>query len=261
MDLQHALETARDAARQAGEKLLSYYTSQYTIRHKSAGNPVTTADIEANHILRDALLGAFPDAGWLSEESSDNPERLEKEWVWIVDPLDGTREFIEGIDEFAVSVALVQRTAPVVAVTYNPPAASMTYCRRGSGVFSNGDPVRATDRPRLNGASAVASRSETRRGLFDGLEGTLEIRPTGSIAHKLAVVAGGLADLTVSLAPKNEWDVCAGALLAEEAGARVTDLDGRPFEFNQADTLRNGVIAANPALYGELFGLVAARRR
>ena len=75
------------------------------------------------------------------------------------------------------------------------------------------------------------------------------------------MVAAGLADLTVSLAPKNEWDVCAGALLAEEAGARVTDLDGRPFEFNQADTLRNGVIAANPALYGELFGLVAARRR
>ena len=177
MDLQHALETARDAARQAGEKLLSYYTSQYTIRHKSAGNPVTTADIEANHILRDALLGAFPDAGWLSEESSDNPERLEKEWVWIVDPLDGTREFIEGIDEFAVSVALVQGTAPVVAVTYNPPAASMTYCRRGSGVFSNGDPVRATDRPRLKrrqlrwpagarpgGACSTASRARWRSG-------------------------------------------------------------------------------------------------
>ena len=121
--------------------------------------------------------------------------------------------------------------------------------------------MRVTERSQLNGASVVASRRETRRGLFAGLEEVLKITPTGSIAHKLAEVAGGRADLTVSLAPKNEWDVCAGVLLAEEAGAKVTDLDGRPFAFNQPDTLRNGVIAANPSLFPELFRLVAERRR
>lgn len=89
----------------------------------------------------------------------------------------------------------------------------------------------------------------------------MEVKPTGSIAHKLAEYAGGVADLTVSLAPKNEWDVCAGVLLAEEAGAKVTDLNGRPFAFNQADTLRNGVIAANPSLYPEVYRLVAEHRR
>lgn len=261
MDLRQALTTAREAANKAGEKLLSYYRSQYTIQHKSGGNPVTTADIEANTLLQETLLGAFPESGWLSEESADDGERLQKEWVWIVDPLDGTKEFIEGIDEFAVSVALVRGTEPVLAVTCNPAVARITYCSRGSGTFQNGQPVRVTERSQLNGASVVASRRETRRGLFAGLEEVLKITPTGSIAHKLAEVAGGRADLTVSLAPKNEWDVCAGVLLAEEAGAKVTDLDGRPFSFNQPDTLRNGVIAANPDLYPELFRLVAERRR
>lgn len=261
MNLQDALTTARAAAQQAGEKLLSYYTSQYTIRHKGGGNPVTTADIEANQVLHETLLGAFPDTGWLSEESTDNSERLRKEWVWIVDPLDGTVEFIKGIDEFAVSVALVHGATPVVAVAYNPATGCMTHCRQGSGTFRNDQPARVSDRPELKGATALASRSETRRGLFAGLEGMIEITPTGSIAHKLAEFAGGRADLTVSLAPKNEWDVCAGVLLAEEAGARVTDLDGAPFTFNQPDTLRNGVIAANPSLFPELFRLVAERRR
>ena len=120
MDLRQALTTAREAANKAGETLLSYYTSQYTIQHKSGGNPVTTADIEANTLLQETLLGAFPESGWLSEESADDGERLQKEWVWIVDPLDGTKEFIEGIDEFAVSVALVQGTEPVLAVTCKP---------------------------------------------------------------------------------------------------------------------------------------------
>ncbi len=261
MNLENALATARGAAHHAGEKLLSFYTSEYTIRHKGGGNPVTTADIEANTLLREALLGAFPESGWLSEESSDDGKRLQREWVWIVDPLDGTVEFIKGIDEFAVSVALVRGATPVVAVTYNPATGCMTHCRQGSGTFRNDRPVRVSDRPGLAGATALASRSETRRGLLAGLEGTIKITPTGSIAHKLAEFAGGRADLTVSLAPKNEWDVCAGVLLAEEAGARVTDLDGRPFAFNQPDTLRNGVIAANPSLYPELFQLVAERRR
>lgn len=261
MDLEHALTTAREAAQQAGEKLLSYYTSEYDIRHKSGGNPVTTADIEANRVLHETLLGTFPDTGWLSEESVDSAERLTNGWVWIVDPLDGTVEFIRGIDEFAVSVALVRGTTPVVAVVYNPATGCMTHCRRGSGTFANGETVRVSDRAELRGATMVASRSETRRGHFVDFEGILNVRPTGSIAHKLAEFAGGRADLTVSLAPKNEWDVCAGVLLAEEAGAKVTDLDGRPFSFNQADTLRNGVIAANPSLHPEVFRRVAERRR
>lgn len=261
MDTQDALTTARDAVHQAGETILSYYTSRYAIRYKGGGSPVTPADLEANAVLREALLGAFPESGWLSEESSDGGERLRKEWVWIVDPMDGTMEFIEGIDEFAVSVALVHGVTPVVAVVYNPATGYMTHCCRGSGTFRNGQRVRVSDRSRLKGATAMASRSETRNGLFAGFEGILEIAPTGSIAHKLAEFAGGQADLTVSLAPKDEWDVCAGVLLAEEAGARVTDLDGRPFSFNQPDTLCNGVIAANPSLYPELFRLVAERRR
>ena len=152
MNLQDALAAAQEAAHRAGAAVLSYYTSRYAVHHKSGGNPVTTADLEANAVLREALLGAFPESGWLSEESPDDGERLGKEWVWIVDPLDGTREFIQGIDEFALSVALVHGAAPVLAVTYNPAAGRMTHCIRGSGAFLNGRPVRVTDRSQLRGA-------------------------------------------------------------------------------------------------------------
>lgn len=259
IDLDTALAVAKDAAHAAGDVLLSYYTSQYAVYEKSRGNPVTTADLEANELLHKALLGAFPDAGWLSEESVDDPGRMQKDWLWVVDPLDGTKEFIDGIDEFAVSIGLVHEHRPVLAVTYNPAANIRVHCIHGSGTFANDVPVAVTGRRTLEGASVLSSRSETKRGLFDPFKDTLEIRPTGSVAHKLAQMASGQADVTFSLAPKNEWDICAGVLLAEEAGATVTDLSGNPFVFNQEDTLRNGVIAASQLLYPNLLELIRSK--
>lgn len=259
IDLDAALAVAKDAAYAAGRVLLSYYASEYEILKKAEGHPVTTADLEANTLLHDRLIGAFPQAGWLSEESRDNPERLNNEWVWVVDPLDGTKEFIEGIDEFAVSIGLVRGHEPVLAVTYNPAADIRVSSIKGSGTFANDLPVTLTSRTVLAGAVTLASRSETRRGLFKPYERLLDVRPTGSIAHKLAQFASGQSDVTFSLAPKNEWDICAGVMLARESGATVTDLDGKPFVFNQRDTLRNGVIAASPALFPALFELIKKR--
>jgi len=256
IDLDNALKVAQDAAHAAGDILLSYYASRYEVYEKSRDNPVTTADLKANEALHEMLLGAVPHAGWLSEESVDDPTRMNKDWLWVVDPLDGTKEFIEGIDEFAVSIALVHEHRPVLAVTYNPAADIRVHCLKGSGTFANNTPVAVTRRKTLQGATVLSSRSETKRGLFDAFRDILDVQPTGSVAHKLAQMASGRADITFSLAPKNEWDICAGVLLAEEAGATVTDLSGNPFLFNQKNTLRNGVIAASALLYPDLLELI-----
>jgi myo-inositol-1(or 4)-monophosphatase len=261
INLAAALGVAKNAARAAGDVLLSYYESRYEVYQKSRDNPVTTADLKANEVLQEMLLGAFPHAGWLSEESVDDPGRMNKEWLWVVDPLDGTKEFIEGIDEFAVSIGLVHENRPVLAVTYNPAADIRVHCLKGSGTFANDTPVAVTGRTTLQGATVLSSRSETKRGLFDPFKDILDVQPTGSVAHKLAQMASGQADVTFSLAPKNEWDICAGVLLAEEAGATVTDLNGNRFLFNQINTLRNGVIAASTLLYPHLFELIRSKTK
>src|SRR6266705_7198996 len=105
--MQQALAAAKEAVHRAGEVILSYYSSHYEIQSKGVDNPVTTADLAANCVLRETLLGAFPEAGWLSEESADDAVRLQRDYVWIIDPIDGTREFIQGLDEFVIVIAFV----------------------------------------------------------------------------------------------------------------------------------------------------------
>ncbi len=257
--LHHALEVAKTAAQRAGEVICSYYSSRYEVREKGADNPVTTADLAANRVLRQVLLHAFPEAGWLSEESVDDPRRLQCDWVWVVDPLDGTKEFIQGIDEFVVVIALVIQQEVALAVTYNPVHQELLYACRGEGAFCNGEPIRVSTTARLQGAVVLASRSETKRGEFERFRDVLTIQPVGSVAYKLAQVAQGKGDLTFSLVPKNERDICAGTLLVTEAGGRVSDPQGRPLRFNQPNPLRPGVVATNGLLHAQTLQLIQQR--
>ena len=253
--IEQALAAAKEAAQRAGEVVLSYYSSHYEVQSKGVDNPVTTADLESNRVLHETLMDAIPDAGWLSEESADNTERLKQDHIWIVDPIDGTREFIQGIDEFVIVVALVVQRHVTVAVTYNPVRREMLSACRGQGAFCNDRPIRVTATPHLPGAVVLASRSETGRGEWDRFRDILTIRPMGSVAYKLAQVAQGACDMTFSLVPKNEWDICAGTLLVTEAGGRVTDLQGAPLRFNQRNTLRPGIIATNVRLHERVLRL------
>lgn len=259
MPITRALAVAMDAVRQAGEVILSYYTAHYAVHNKSPDNPVTTADLAANRILQETLLGAFPEVGWLSEESADHPQRLRQESIWVVDPIDGTKEFIQGIAEFVVVVALVVKQQVALAVTYNPVHQEMLYAVRGQGAFCNGTPIRVSPTAHLHHAVTLASRSEFGRGEFARFQDVLTIRPLGSVANKLAQVAKGTGDMMFSLVPKNEWDICAGTLLVAEAGGRVTDRQGQPFVFNQPDTLRSGIIATNGVLHDSVLQLTQER--
>jgi myo-inositol-1(or 4)-monophosphatase len=252
------LKLAIEAARTAGSITLKYYGGHYDVRDKGHDNPVTTADLEADKYLKEMLLGAYPDYGWLSEETADNPARLEQDTVWIVDPIDGTKEFLEGVPEFVVSIALVECGEPTVAAMYNPSADDLFIASRGGGSFLNGKRIFCTELSRLDQASLIVSRSETKRGEIDPfLPHLREVRPVGSVAYKLALVAAGQADLNISVQPKSEWDVCAGDLLVREAGGRMLDLEGQIRLYNQENTrIQGGLAAGNIQLIEEMLKLV-----
>jgi len=258
------LELAREAALEAGRLVMSYYKDSYEVMEKGANNPVTTADLEADRALRRILLEGAPGSGWLSEETADSPQRLAAEEVWVVDPIDGTKEFILGIPEFAISIGLAARGEVVAGVVYNPARDELFLAERGAGARLNGEAIHVTDRSSLAGARLDASRSECRRGEFEPYSGGFEVREVGSIAYKLARVAAGLADVTWSLGPKNEWDIAAGVLLVEEAGGRATDPEGGAFLFNQPKTKVKGILATSALLHAGAVRAVAedvARRR
>lgn len=243
--IQSALEAARQVLNQFTAGAIE---AEYKIGH----DPVTEADRAVDAVLRQELLREGE--GWLSEESVDDFSRLEKSRVWVVDPLDGTREFVAGIPEFCVSVAMVEDGRPVAGGICNPATDEIFLGSLGSGVTRNGKPVQPSQRKNLNGALVLASRSEVKRGEWKKFEGSdLKIRPMGSVAYKLALVSAGLADVTFTLVPKHEWDVAAGVALVESAGGFVVTLDGSPLRCNNRDPLLKGLIACGPLMAEELL--------
>jgi myo-inositol-1(or 4)-monophosphatase len=254
--MERELEIAIKAARAGGAIVRKYYQGSYEVHEKAPDNPLTVADTEADEAIKQIVLENFPADGWLSEETRDSEDRLGKSRVWIVDPLDGTKEFTQHIPEFCVCVALAVDGVVEVGVSYNPVTEKLFAARRGAGTTLNGEPVRCTSKTELSQAVVLASRSEDKRGEWDPYKSLLRVRLTGSVAYKFALIAAGEADATFSLTPKNEWDICAGTLLVEEAGGVVTDRYGRPLTFNNRKTLLPGLIAASPGLYGAIRDVI-----
>jgi myo-inositol-1(or 4)-monophosphatase len=216
---------------------------------------VTEADRAVDAVLRQNLLR--DGEGWLSEETADNPSRLDKQRVWIVDPLDGTREFVKGLPEFCVSIGYVENGSPVAGGIYNPATKETFLGSIDAGVLYNGQPARASQRSSIEGALTLASRSEVKRGEWKPFEnGPLKVQAMGSVAYKLALVSAGLADITFTLTPKNEWDVAAGAALVLSAGGFVATLDHSPLRCNNRDPLISGLLACGPNLRDALLAAV-----
>jgi myo-inositol-1(or 4)-monophosphatase len=245
------------SALEAGRSILSRFTpGEIETEYKAGHDPVTEADRSVDAALRKELLQ--PGEGWLSEESADDLSRLDKERVWVVDPLDGTREFVAGIPEFCLSVAMVQRGKPVAGGICNPATGQLIIGSLEAGVTLNGAPVQASQRGSLQGAVVHASRSEVKRGewaQFD--DAVFKVKAMGSVAYKLGLVAAGIADATFTLSPKHEWDVAAGAALVESAGGFVQTLEGQSLICNQRSPLLSGLVACGPRLREELLQVVA----
>jgi myo-inositol-1(or 4)-monophosphatase len=225
--------------------------TEYKVGH----DPVTEADRALDAVLRKELLREGE--GWLSEESVDDPIRLQHSQVWVVDPLDGTREFVKGIPEFCVSIGFVENGRPVAGGIYNPATDETFLGSIDSGVTYNGKPSQPSQRKNLDGALVLASRSEVKRGEWKAFENAqFQVRPMGSVAYKLALVSAGLADITFTLTPKNEWDVVAGAALVLSAGGFVSTLEKTTFVANRRDPLLSGLLASGPFLKEPLLALV-----
>lgn len=238
---------AEVAASAAGVVVMGLFRGKYDIREKSKNNPVTTADLEANRAIRETVLGAFPDDGWLSEEDQDTERRLDRARVWVVDPIDGTKEFIEGVPQFAISIGFVVDGRVRAAVVFNPAKERLYKAASGRGAFLNNKAIHVTDRAQVEGAKLLVSRSEPQRK-FQVFQSRCAISPVGSIAYRLAKVAGGDGDGTLTFRSIYEWDICAGALMVEEAGGKVVDGTGSPLAFNRKEPRHRGVVAANSRL-------------
>ena len=222
---------------------------------KAGGDPLTMADLAVNEVLANIL--PQPGEGWLSEETADDASRLECNRVWVVDPIDGTREFIQGIPEWCISVGLVEAGRAVAGGILNPATGELILGGKGLGVTLNGRPVAMRARSDIRGALVLASRSEVKRGEWDQFfKEPISIRNVGSVAYKLGLVAAGLADGTWTLVPKHEWDVAAGAALVLAGGGAVMNPDGSPAVFNQSNPKLKGFIAVGSNLSSPTMELI-----
>jgi myo-inositol-1(or 4)-monophosphatase len=238
------------AAREAGVVVMQYFRTDLDVVMKSPDQPVTKADLAADALLKEILRGLRPDYGWLSEETADTTDRLDREYVWMVDPIDGTRSFISGRAEFSISIGLTYNGEPVLGVVYNPATDEMYTAIKGRGAF-------AGDRPMKVGGGRdrgvmVASRSEIKRGHFKPFEAVFDIQGLGSTAYKLCKVAEGQVDVFLSRGPKGEWDLCGSDVIVTEAGGTITDLEGRRLQYNRPDPHIKGVVAARAEVHVDL---------
>ncbi|MEM6729832.1 MAG: 3'(2'),5'-bisphosphate nucleotidase CysQ [Pseudomonadota bacterium] len=236
------------ASQAAGDIALKYFGADPASWEKEDGaGPVTVADLEVDAALREALTTARPDYGWLSEETEDGRERLSKRRVFIVDPIDGTRSFIEGSRTWALSLAVVEDGAPVAAVVYLPARDLLYEAARGSGARLNGQALFATDARHPAKARVLASKSTFRDALWRRAPPLPHLTFRSSLAYRMATIAQGRFDAMITLRRTWEWDVAAGALLVTEAGGQVATTKGPP-RFNSAGAWQPGILAGGPSL-------------
>ncbi|MEX0907785.1 MAG: 3'(2'),5'-bisphosphate nucleotidase CysQ [Gemmatimonadota bacterium] len=265
MSGEHAadLALAMDAARRAGAAVMRHFGRELDVTYKTPAQPLTAADLEADALLYETLIGARPAYGWLSEETVDTPDRLACSRVWIVDPIDGTRSFIARLPEFTVSVGLAEDGVPIAGVVFNPARDELFHAVRGGGAYvevqgGRAERLRVSTHPVDDRVTLLTSRTELAAGDLDPFREGWHFEPTGSTAYKLARVAWSRGEAFLSRGPKSEWDICAGVLLVREAGGCVTDMDGADLRFNGADPYVHGIVAAHGALHGVLRQRLAA---
>jgi len=238
-----------ETVRAAADCALSWRDRPLKAWDKAPGHPVTEADLAVDALIRDRLCSARPDYGWLSEESADDPSRLDRARVWIVDPIDGTRAYMGGQPDFAISVALVENGRPLIGAIGQPAADRLYLAVRGQGATLNGRKLRIGPRGDLGGCRMLADEAFFRNQRhWPEPWPDMRYRHLPSIALRLAMVGGGEADATVFVRPKSEWDVAAGDLIVTEAGGRCCDETGAPPLYNRVRPVQPCLAAAAPSL-------------
>jgi myo-inositol-1(or 4)-monophosphatase len=256
--LEHIADRLKQAVVEAGALALSKFGSPVRNWTKGASSPVCEADIEADLLLRDRLMRDAPGYGWLSEESADDPARLAARRVWIVDPIDGTRGFISGRSDWAVSAALVEAGRPAAAALFAPVTDELFLAVKGEGASRNGEPIAPAPGASLAGARVAGPprRLERLAALAPGIEIVPKIF---SLALRLARVASGDLHAALTAPNSHDWDLAAADLLVHEAGGALTSLQGHPPIYNRPDPVHGALIAAGPARHAAIMNLVRGR--
>ncbi|WP_426436797.1 3'(2'),5'-bisphosphate nucleotidase CysQ [Bradyrhizobium genosp. P] len=240
---------ARDAAlltrsvQEAGRLALSLFRTELKNWIKGASSPVSEADIAVNDLLEERLRSATPNYGWLSEESADDEARLGKRLTWIVDPIDGTRAYLAGREDWCVSVALVEKAVPVLAAVYAPATDEFFFAARGQGATRNDMAVHATagtgfDFPRMAGPKPLVQR------LSDTPDEITLFPRIGSLALRLCRVAQGSLDAAFAGGQSRDWDLAAANLIVQEADGKMTALSGHAIEYNRREVTHGVLVAA-----------------
>ena len=247
---------ALDAVKEAGLIALKFYKKDFKSWNKGPDNPVTEADYKINNLLQSKLCTHRKDYGWLSEESTDDLTRLTKRAVWVVDPIDGTKAFINRKPEFTICIALVVDSLPIIGIVYNPATEELYEAVRDQGSKLNGKVINVSNCNNLNQASLLASSTSFKNFNFKTSNKSTKFTFVNSIAYRIALVASGKYDATVTLSQKSDWDIAAAILIAQEAGGISSYSDGSLAVFNNKDTLHPNLIVANSALHKKIISIL-----
>lgn len=243
------LDLLRAAAREAGDMALKRREGGLKVWSKPGGSPVTDADLAVDGWLRETLTGARPGYGWLSEETPDTADRLSRPRLIIADPIDGTAAYMKRRPWWSVALAVIEDGRPIAAVIHAPALNETFEATVGGGARLNGQPVFASDTERLDDAAVLADARLLEGPQWDEPWPAMRFETRNSLAYRMALVAAGAFDAAIALSPKWDWDVAAGALIAAEAGAKVSDHHGRPWRFNRPDPRQASLVCAAAALH------------
>jgi myo-inositol-1(or 4)-monophosphatase len=246
------LKLLEDTVREAGPIARKFYGGDYKHWSKEGGSPVTEADLAVNKYLCDVLTAARPGYGWLSEENTDDPSRLDKREIFVVDPIDGTVAFLKNRPHFTICAAIVVDGRPCCGVVYNPINDELYSARSGAGAHRNGAPIRVGVRDGLEGCAMLGDRTQLTQAPWPAMH----VQNRNSVAYRLALVADGSADASVSLTAKRDWDLAAADIILHEAGGLLTDSRGAALIYNRSVTTQSSLIAANPGLHDEIIALL-----
>ena len=251
-DLADDIALLKSAVLDAGKVAHEFFLGHAETWEKNPGDPVTEADLAVDKLLQERLCSARPDYGWLSEETVDDKVRLQRRRCWIVDPIDGTRAFVQRKPEYTVCAALVEDGRPVLGAVLNPESNEFWFAEVGQGATLNDEPMSLSPVPDLMKARLLSSRGMLHRGNAPSIPKT-QFHFHNSIAFRMVLVAQGRYDATISVQPKSDWDIAAAELIVEEAGYEVSTPDGQAFLYNQEDVRHTGIIVAGAPLHGQIL--------
>lgn len=236
------------AAHAAGELAEQIRREGLTVEYKAGDSPVTNADLAADKLLTEALRAARPDYGWLSEETVDDPDRLGRTRLFVVDPIDGTRAFLNNKPWWSVSIAVVEGARPIAGVVFAPEPGETYAAAIGEGATLNGAPIQASGACAVEGCGMVGDPRMFAHPKWPIPWPQMRVAQRNSTAYRMCLVASGAFDAAVALAAKHDWDLAAADLIVSEAGGVCGDHLGRPFAYNGPEPVQNSLVCAAPGL-------------